>query len=267
MNVMRISRGVLGRSAAALGAVMLLAPAANAGLKYQSNVVQSGPGSASFILLKAGKLAFKASSAPGKGGVEVQLSLSKIDCPPDNDNGVTGKCGPSASPVTGHVLELGISFAGLDLDGVAGIEYDITKGKTAFQFNGKNKIPGTALGALVSLVFDQPLGIGIVKLREPGSNPTDCNTTPLAPGNGCTDGDAYAIAGIVVGNDPSVDCAGDDTQCSTTAVCSGNPGICVPEQCTVDADCDEGGGTGTGECGGDGECCDPDLDPGCAAEV
>jgi hypothetical protein len=246
---------------------MLPTAAAQAGDKYQSTVVETASNPSDFHLTKHGKISFKPSTKPGDGGIVTQLNLKGIDCPPPgpgNDGGTTGKCGVAGSPVVNHVLSVGVNFAGADLDEVAGVKYRIEKGAVAFQATGKNKIGGATFGALVSLIFNQPLGIGVLKLRTPGSDPSDCDTVPLASGNGCTDGDLYAVAGIVAGSDPGVSCT-SDAQCGVTATCES--GICTPEPCTVDADCDEGGGTGSGQCGSNGSCCDPSIDPTCAGQV
>ena len=255
--------------AAVVAGALIASQALAGGTKYQSNVVDLGSSNATnFHLLKAGKLAFKSSTAVGSGGLVTQLVLSNVDCPMDpqgNDAGVAGKCGPKLDPIVDHVVELGISFAGLDLDGVAGIKYQLKQGKAAFEFSGKNSMPGNALGATITLVYNQPLGIGIVRLRTPGSDPAACDTTPLLPGNHCTNGTPYAIAGVVVGSDSSVNCT-TDTQCSKTAICTA--GHCTTETCSVDSDCNQGGGVGgTGQCGSDGNCCDPALDPTCAGQV
>jgi hypothetical protein len=114
----------------------------------------------------------------------------------------------------------------------------------------------------VTIIFNQPLGIGIIKLRTPGTNPADCDTAP--PGPGCLDGLPYALAGITVGSDPDLVCV-TDTDCAVTATCES--GICTLEPCTIDADCNEGGGVGSGECGTNGTCCDPGIDVTCAGQV
>jgi hypothetical protein len=148
---------------------------------------------------------------------------------------------------------------------------------------------GAAFGALVTVIFNQPLGIGWVDLREPGSVPSDCDTVPLpertckgggdagdgctanaqcdsnvCTANGCGDGAPYGIAGIVAGADAGISCA-SATDCADTQLCSS--GSCVQEPCTLDTDCDQNGAGGTGECGSDGFCCDPNIDPTCAGQT
>ena len=262
---MRMPRFVVSSVALATGVFFIASSAQAGGTKYQSNIVDLlGSNTTAFKLLKPGKLGFKSTIAVGGGGMTTQLVLSNVDCPPNNDAGVAGKCGPKLTPIPDHVLELGISFNGADLDGVVGIKYSLKQGKAAFQASGKNAIGGASFGALVTIIFNQPLGIGIARLRTPGSDPGDCASVPLLPGNGCTDGDAYAIAGVTVGSDPGTTCTGDG-DCGLTATCEA--GLCTAEPCTVDADCDEGGGVGSGECGDGGTCCDPNIDLTCAGQV
>ena len=119
---------------------------------------------------------------------------------------------------------------------------------------------------MVTTMFDKPMGIGQIKLHQTGSAPLECDSVPLLPGNGCTDGAVYAMTGINVGTDSTLTCA-DNTECGIAQICDG--GICVPEPCTVDADCDQDGtgNGGSGECGPGNECCDPDITPGCAAYI
>jgi len=138
-------------------------------------------------------------------------------------------------------MELGVSVFNVDFAAIAGIKYSLTDGKAAFQSTGKNSVGGSVLGPAVSVIFNQPLGIGIIRLRTPGSDPNACSTTPLLPGNACTDGDPYAIAGVVVGSDPGVTCA-SDSDCPKTAICTGSPKVCTTVTCTVDSDCNTGGG-------------------------
>lgn len=244
---------------------MLLAAPVQAKDKYQSTIVEEFNNSTDFSFTKSGsKVKFQPSTKDGDGGVVTQLNVKFIDCPSvANDKGKAGKCGEKGVPICDHVMVMNVRALGVEVPNAAGLRYCIEKGKVYFPDTGKNKIPGSALGALVTLLFDKPLGIGVIKLQTPGSNPSDCDTAP--PPSTCTDGDVYGIAGIVVGNDPSLVCT-TDADCSTTAVCGGG-GLCTPETCTVDADCDEGGGVGTGECGSGGTCCDPGTDPTCPDQV
>ena len=271
MQVKRFSGSTSNRSlAVGLAAGFLLASSAVAADKYQASMVSLNPTASGISFSKSGKVAFKATKKPGAGGLETQLVLSGVDCPPNNDGATAGKCGVSGNPQTDHVLELGVSSLDgqLDLDGIAGVRLDIEKGKAVFQATGKNKIGGAAFGSLVTLIFGQPLGIGIVRVREPGTDPSVCDTVPLVPpgqnNNDCLDGEAYGIAGVRVETDPSLVCT-VDSDCGVTATCES--GLCTPEPCTNDTDCDEGGGVGSGECGSNGDCCDPGLDPTCAGQV
>lgn len=252
---------------ASVGILFVASPSVAAD-KYQSSVIGAYAGTTTFTFTKQkSKIKIQPRDKAGDGGVRLQLNLKFVDCPSiGNDKDKAGKCGVKGSPVHNHVLEFSVNALGVDLEGVAGLPYYIEKGKGRFEATGKNKIYGSDLGSFISLIFGQPLGIGQLKLRTPGSNPSECDTIPLGPPgtNGCTDGDVYALTGINVGSDPDLTCS-VDTDCSSTAICSGS--VCISESCVIDADCDEGGGSGTGECGSDGFCCDPGLDPTCAGQV
>lgn len=242
---------------------MLLTAPVQAGDKYQSTIVEEDPNGTGFSFTQGGsKVSFKPSTKAGDGGVVTQLNAKFIDCPPNNDGGAAGKCGVKDAEICNHVLNLSVHAVGLDIPNAAGIRYCIEKGKTFFPSTGKNKTGGGELGAVVTLIYNQPLGFGLIKLQTPGSDPSSCATAP-APAT-CTDGDVYGFAGIVVGSDSGVTCMADG-DCPDTATCEA--GVCTAEPCAVDADCDEGGGVGTGECGDNGTCCDPAFDPTCAGQV
>jgi hypothetical protein len=279
MRAMRIQRHLA--TSVLIGAVIggPYVSVAHAKDKYQASIVGEPSNATPYTLLKPGsKIKISPSTKPGDGGIVFQLLLKNVDCPTiGNDKNKPGKCGvkdaPPESPVNNHILEIGVRALGNDvpapgnplLVAAAGIPFRLEKGKAVFQATGKNKIGGAAFGALSSLIFDQPMGIGLIKLRTPGSNLADCGTAPLLEGNGCNDGDVYAVAGITVGNDPGLTC-GSSAECGATAVCTG--GKCTPEACTVDADCNEGGGSGgTGQCGSNGTCCDPTIDVSCPGQV
>jgi hypothetical protein len=257
-------------TALAVAAAFSLSGTAQAKDKYGATIVENIANPTNFHFAQSGsKVQIKPSDKAGDGGVVTQLNLKFVDCPapgPGNDGGAAGKCGVKDTPVTDHVLDLSVNFGGADFDSIIGIKYSIEKGKGAFQATGKNKITGTAFGAFVTVVFNQPLGIGLIKLREAGTDPTDCDTIPLLPGNGCTDGGMYGLAGIVVGSDSGVTCA-TSQDCPLTAICTAS--VCANEPCTLDADCDQNGtgNGGTGQCGSNGNCCDPAFDPTCAAQV
>jgi hypothetical protein len=217
------------------------------------------------------KVQIKPSGTDGDGGIITQLGLKFVNCPGEegNDGGAPGACGPQGSPATNHVFVLESNFAGIVTR--AGVMYDIEKGKGAFQATGKNKVGGAAIaGPLVTAVFQRPLGIGQIQLKTPGSNvshpTTGCGAIPLPPVNTCSDGQIYGVAGIRVGEDQALSCV-NSAECADTQICS--IGACTAETCTLDADCDQNGGGngGTGECGSDGQCCDPVIEAGCAAEV
>jgi hypothetical protein len=273
-----------------LSAILVLASQAGAGDKYQSTVVNSTP-SPNFDLSKSGKVSLLPSLTPGNGGIVTQLVLSNVDCPPNNDQGIVNKCGVKGSPQTNHVMAVSTTFLGQNLIDVVGVRYKLELGKAAFQATGKNKIGGAAFGALVTGIFNQPLGVGFIQLREPGSVPSDCDNVPLPPNtckggtnagaacttngqcnsnvcspDGCTDGAMYAFAGIVAGSDSGVSCA-TASDCALTQICS--TGACAAEPCSSDAMCDQNGNGdgGTGQCASSGTCCDPNIDPTCAAQL
>ena len=276
----------------AAAAGLLTVGPARAGDIYLSTVVELSPQSTNFHLTKHGKIKILPSVLAGSGGLTTQLVLTGVDCPPPgpgNDGGAAGKCGVKGSPVPNHVLALSANSFGLDINNVVGIKYKLEQGKAAFQATGKNVIGGAAFGPIVSAIFNQPLGIGFLKLHEAGSVPSDCDKIPLpiktckggtnagagcnvngdcnsnvCSPNGCTDGGIYAEAGIVAGSDPGVTCSGN-ADCAVTQVCTASH--CTAETCTVDADCDQGGGVGSHQCGSNGQCCDPTIDPTCAGQV
>lgn len=260
---MKITR-LLGLALVPAAFGMLLTAPVQAKDKYQSTIVEETANATGFSFIKGGsKVSFKPSTKEGDGGLVTQLNAKFIDCPPNNDKMTAGKCGVKDSPICNHVMNLSVRALGLDVADAAGLLYCIEKGKTFFQGSGKNKIGGAALGAVVSLIFDQPLGIGLVKLQTPGSVPSSCLTAP-APST-CTDGDVYAVAGVVVGSDTGVTCSSDSDCSSITAICVSSQ--CEQEPCTMDSDCDAGGGVGSNECGANGFCCDPGNDPTCAGQV
>jgi len=172
-------------------------------------------------------------------------------------------------------MGLDVIAVGADLPDVVGIPFYLEKGKSRFVETGKNKQGAAGFGAIISVLFQRPLGIGYVKIKTDGSdqaNPTTgCDVIPLPPGNTCTDGDLWAFAGVRLGEDSDITCA-DTNECDNggaapTLICVGN--LCQPEPCTIDADCDQNGSGsgGTGECGSDGFCCDPAQDGTCAGQV
>jgi hypothetical protein len=262
----------------ALMAVLVALPirAAQARDLYQSTIVEDADNGSGFHLLKSGsKVKIKPSTKAGEGGFVLQLLLKHVDCPDIlNFKAKPGLCGtadaPVASPVRNHVLELSVRAAGTELLGGAGnptgagVLFRLEKGKAIFQKTGKNKVDGSIFGALATAIFNQPLGIGLIRVHTAGSNVAECATAPLLPGNGCTDGDIYAMSGITVGSDAGLSCSAD-AECGKTQIC--DAGLCAPEPCTVDADCDEGGGVGSFQCGDGGTCCDPAIDATCAAQV
>jgi hypothetical protein len=235
--------------------LMLLCNPSEAKTKVQGNVVPQNIGGTcggggtdpcyNLPTDKFGKFAVKESNAAGGGGIVLQLKVKGVDCPEVDVGGDPDKCNDTA-----HVLELNTDFNGLVT--AVGILYDLDGGKSAFQASGKNKVTGAEVfGALAGAIQGQPLGIGFVRARGPGSNPADCLSAPLLPGNGCNDGERYGIGGVMSNN--------------VTQDCSA--GLCVSETCTQDSDCDEFTGPGsTVACNEvEGTCCldTLDTDPNC----
>lgn len=254
-----------------VAAALALLPArtAHAGFQYQSTIVAENAASntTDFKLTKpgTGKVVIKPSTKAGGGGSTIQLVLKGVDCVNEgNDASKTGKCGNSGSGgVTDHVMELGVRALGTEFPGsiealpdsasVAGIKFKYVKGTALFQATGKNVISGAVFGAGTTVIFNQPLGIGLIRLRTPGSVPTDCDSAPSGPG--CSDGIVYAFTGIQMGSDSSLHCSGD-TSCSITQTCQS--GSCATQTCSSGGDCRSGHcGTGSNA----GNCCDPALTP------
>src|SRR2546425_2701081 len=264
---------------AGLGITLCLAAAAGwvpigtarAGDQVQESILGTDPTAGGFALTKHGKAKIKPSTTAGDGGITFQLTLTGIDCPPNNDGGSLGKCGVSGSPQTNHVLDIGALFGGAELNHVAGVKYKIEKGTATFQATGKNKIGGAVFGPLVSAIFNKPLGFGYIEFRTPGTRPGDCDKVPLPAAactgslttNCCTNGTLYALGGVLAGSDAGVTCT-SDSQCGVTGICVAS--TCKLQPCDQDSDCvtktgGTGGGAGSMECGGGCTCCDPSSDP------
>lgn len=272
---------------------LLWAPA-HAGDQLQTTILPSLSPNPRYALSKRGKFKVKPSNKLGEGGILLQLTLSGIDCPspgPGNDGDVARKCGAVGSPVLDHVMVLTIHALGLKFIDIVGVKYQIVKGKALFQATGTNKVTGGLFGGLVSTIYNSPIGMGIADYREAGTVASDCDAVPLpiktckggtnagagcttnancnsnvCSANGCTNGQAYAQNGILAGSDSGIGCV-TTLDCSDTQLCIS--GACAQEPCTVDADCnqDGAGNGGTGECGTNGQCCDPNVDPTCTDQV
>jgi hypothetical protein len=257
----------LGAALCAAGA--FTAMPALAGTKVQGNIVPQNIGGTCsgpcFTIGKPGKFKVSESKKAGSGGIEMQLNIKGVDCanadpPAENDGGQAGKCDD-----VNHVLEVNTDFAGLETK--VGLLYDLVKGKTVFQATGKNKLTGAdAFGALVGAIQGQSLGIGVLRVHAPGSNPASCLNAPLLVTT-CTDGEKYGIGGIVASNEPGTappPCA-TAADCSVTQVCSA--GACVTESCTQDSDCANFTGPGSNVACNETlmQCCLPNLDtdPNC----
>ena len=199
-------------SAVALG-ISLVASTARAGDQLQVAAIGAPAVTAdatpvnttNFVLLKSGKFKVKPSKTDG-AAVDIQLTLSKVDCPPDNDAGAAGKCGPLATPKNA-ALDLSVHQfiswavpgypAGPDLMHVAGVPIHFTQGKLLFDATGTNKADGAVtFGGFVGAFFNQPFGLHVTLLRSEGSSPIDCTTVPLGAGNGCLDGVEFGLTGL-----------------------------------------------------------------------
>ena len=267
---------------AAAAAVLLPLRAAHAGQAYTSTIVEddSNPGTVHLkgctpkasqgggttitpVNCPAGNsVKFAPSTKKGDGGTVITLKLSNVLC-----NG-------SPCNTQNNVLELWSRALGTDTPGPsnpviissAGVLFNLVNGKAAFVNSGKPvQAGGPAFGILVSAIFTHSLGIGLIKIHEPASDPTACSFPPLLsiaapsnnnhPGTGCIDGNTFAVAGIGIPLDPKYLCT-QDSDCPTiTQTCQPvAPGqsICQNEQCTTD------GGCRSGHCNiNSGTCCDP----------
>jgi hypothetical protein len=238
---------------------------AQAGASYTATVSEDDGNTSSIHLTKpqgADKIVLKPSKKAGDGGVTIQLVAKDITC------------GGSPCTQQNHVLELWTHTLGMDIPGPtgagtafsasAGVVYNVSNGQALFP-TGKNVTNGNkTFGTLVTSVFNHTLGIGLMKFRGPGSDPTSCGTVPLVAGNKCNDGPEYALTGFTVPADPTLKCTGD-SGCSITQTCNTGSGLCETETCGVDGDCrsmhcDLSGGTGMccscpGSCPGSPNAC------------
>jgi len=247
---------------------------ARAGDQVQETIVPSSlPLSGAFQLTKHGKIKIKPSTKAGDGGITLQLTLSGVDCPPNNDT-TPGTCGKAGIPQTNHVMDISSALGALETPHVAGVKYKLEQGKATFQATGTNKIGGAAFGAVVSAIFNNPLGFGYIEFKTPGTRPSDCDSTPLPGGacggagtNCCTNGTLYGYGGIVAGCDDGVTCS-VDTDCALTQKCVmavGCPGSAMALRCVTQA-CDQDSDCRSVQCGSGCTCCDPSIDPTCAAQ-
>jgi len=219
---------------------------------------------------------FGASTTDGVGGITIQIAGSGIDCSPNNDGGTDYKCGVDGVPQPNHVLELNTEFGGVINMTTIGLKFSVEQGKPFFVESGKNKVDAidiTAFAPLVSFIYNAPLGLGFLKIHEPGSDPTDCNSLLLGDPMGCADGDVYAFEGLNGGYDCANPCTLNFTCwiASNAAICSDIPG----DACEASAVCHTQDCSATGlatEClrvalgvGCDSNtnlCCDPDNPAG-----
>lgn len=212
---------------------------------YQCDITNNTPAGTATNTVGKGQIKIAPSKKKGDGGSTVQLNVKGVSC---------------GSKCSNNVIDVGVRALGTDVPDAVGILFNVTGGKTVFA-NGKNKESlGGQFGALTSVVFNNSLGIGLVKLLEPPSDPTACSQVPLATGNHCTDGAVYAVAGFLVPTDPSLLCT-TDNDCGTvtlTEVCDPTSHLCVVQQCASDSDCR------SGMCNINmGSCCQTGVGAGC----
>ena len=233
-------------AAVLVGAVVCLPlRKAHAGAQYQSTITEDSSNTSSTHLSKpsgADKIVLKPSKKKGDGGFVIQLVAKDINC---------------GSQCNNNVIDLGVHAIGTDVPNAVGVLFNVNGGQAVFA-NGKNATgTGSLFGSLASSIFNKSLGIGLISLRQPGSNAADCANVPLAPGNGCNDGAIYAVSGFVVPADPTFTCA-DDNGCGITQVCDPATHFCAQESCAADGDCR------SGQCNiNSGQCCSPGVGAGC----
>lgn len=159
------------------------------------------------------KVNMNASTTDGVGGMTIQIVGSGIDCAPNNDVGSDYKCGPAGLVGNAdHALALNVEFGGaVQAMPAIGLRFNSIKGKPVFPVTAKNKVDAadTAFAGLVSFLYDQPLGLGFLKIHEPGSDPTDCGGILMGNPMGCLDGDVYAFEGLTGGVDCTAPCLGN----------------------------------------------------------
>jgi hypothetical protein len=188
--------------------------------------------SGAFVTTDSGsKVVLQTDNKAGDGGLKIQMLLKGVDCAAysgkddtGNDKGKPSKCGVKgtssipATPVTDHVLELGVNFAGVDV-GATSLLYDLTKGVASFEIGGKNKVVAAAtpfysgLGAIPGV---QVLGITKVQVHAASWN---CDT----PGT-CTS---------------NADCPAANETCDSLGLCVSSS----PTACVQDSDCASLAGT------------------------
>jgi hypothetical protein len=227
-------------SAAALGvgaALVLSVGAADAANDKYSTVLNAVRNRVSGqVRLKTKlKVNLSASTSEGVGGMTIQIVGSGIDCSPNNDDATDYKCGVDDVRHPNHALELNIEFGGeVQAMPAVGLLFSAEKGKPILDLAlGKNKINAsdTAFGSLTSFLYNQPLGVGFLKIHAPGSDPGDCSGILMGDPMGCLDGDEYAFEGLTGGIDCSAPCAGNvacwiASQASHCADHEGDPDDC-----------------------------------------
>ncbi len=238
---------------------------ADAGTKTQGSLLAQG--STDFSLGQNGKVAVKESPSDS-GGLVMQLKLGKVSCPVTCPTCDPEKCtgSDSAPGARFHVLELNTDYNGVVTQ--VGLLYNLTNGKGTFldknlNDTGKNKISGgDVFGALAGVIQGQNLGIGFLRCRTSASTPGDCLTAPLLPGNGCLDGDVYALMGVTASAEaPAPPGCTVDADCAATQICVAP--LCITDPCTQDSECRSFTGPGSDVACNEtsSTCCFPDLDP------
>lgn len=246
------------RYAIIVAAALAIAGPAAAATKVQGNLIGVEDGADVYNIAKPGKFAFKESKGAASGGMSVQLNLKGIDC------GTTlNKCDSDD-----NVMELTVAFGGSAFETKTGILFDVIGGKAVFPQTGKNKVTGAdVFGALVAVTQGQTLGLGTVRVHATASNPLACASPVLAPGNACTDGETYAVSGVIPSNEPGTGptCT-MDSECDSLVPVLVCDGTCEIESCTQDTDCHLEGINPDVACNEDsGSCCqlsqgDPECD-------
>jgi hypothetical protein len=242
MKVRTMSR-VVTPALAGMAAMLFSVSAAHALDKYTTTLNAVRGRDAGDVKLKVKlTLKMKASTTDGVGGMTIQIAGSGIDCPGNNDLGVAYKCGPVGVRDPDHVLALNTEFGGEIVMQVIGLRFSVEKGKPVLDTAlGKNKIDAidTVFGPLVSFTYGAPLGLGFLKIHEPGSDPADCDNVLLGDPQGCLDGDVYAFEGLHGGSDCLNPCTLNLTCwiASNASECSDDPSdeidcaVCHTEAC------------------------------------
>lgn len=223
------------------------------------------------------KVTIKPSTKDGDGGLTIQLTLKNVDCasysgvddPTGNNKGTPGKCGlvkvktTPALPARNHVMSMSVNFIGLEWPDVAGILFQIDNGVATFEATGKNKIGGAALfGSLVNAVFNNPLGLGIIKFHDAyrvcTSRMSCLTASQCATGQTCVGGaceplgaacstfsdcpspqgcfEGHCVAGVLCNSNS--DCTSPETCVNgVNGICAGQTKVGPDVRCNLHSDC------------------------------